>query len=805
MGEVFRAHDLILNQAVALKFLGSAHFNEAALARFRNEVRLARQVSHPNVCRVYDIGVLDGTYYLSMEYLDGEDLASLLRRIGRLPQDKAVEFTRKICAGLAAAHERGVLHRDLKPANIMIDGRGEVRITDFGLAALAQEVAPGDIRSGTPAYMAPEQRSGREVTARSDIYSLGLTVYEMITGKRRDATAADPSRLVKELDPAVERVILRCLEEDPKRRPASALHVAMALPGGDPIAAALAAGETPSPEMVAASEEKQSFRPRAAVLWLALAFACAPVFAMYFDRMNLTGHIPLEIPPEALAFRAGEVLKQLGYSGTPRHAGYGFEYVDRGYARLLGKTVPDRLDDVLASHRPAVIGFWYRQHGDYFRVDSFLPADLLVTGNNDVLRYDSPPNTEAGMIRLRLDPRGRLIALEVRPRPSPAERLATPEWTKLLAAAELDPARFAPAPPRDVPPVPFDARAAWDGTFGPERSEKVHVEAAAWQGKPVYFSVGGDWQGNEPADASPYGPWFTTALAVFYPCYFLGAAVLAWRNLYLGRSDRRGALQLAGAVFVAALLAWGFGAAHVPTLWEFRLLAKALAWALLLAVAFGALYLGVEPHVRRHWPDSLISWSRLQAGRFRDPLVCSHVLAGIGAGLAAEAVFGLQGAVAGRYCQDVLPIPLDALTSVPAFWGMLFTVVGAFFSYILLVAPLVRLFFRRPLWLADSLAAVLAAGPQFAMFDNMAQNLMFGSLSVLWNGMVLWLLRRFGFLAAVAAVLTNAMYEYVMPIQPWSWFGGRSLVILAIPVLIAAWTAWTLAPGSRRPGMQAAS
>src|SRR5215831_13110376 len=265
MGEVYRAYDLILAQAVALKFLAGAQMSEAALARFRNEVRIARQVSHPNVCRVYDIGFAEGKHFLSMEYLDGEDLASLVRRIGRLPQDKAIEFTRKICAGLAAAHERGVLHRDLKPANIMIDGRGQVRITDFGLAALAQEVALGDIRSGTPAYMSPEQKAGKEVSIRSDLYSLGLVLYEMFTGKRRSDTQTNPTELVKDLDPAVERVILRCLEENPKRRPSSALSAAMALPGGDPIAAALAAGETPSPEMVAASGEKEGFSARAAI------------------------------------------------------------------------------------------------------------------------------------------------------------------------------------------------------------------------------------------------------------------------------------------------------------------------------------------------------------------------------------------------------------------------------------------------------------------------------------------------------------------------------------------------------------
>ena len=195
MGEVYRAFDLILEQDVALKFLppglGS---NSAALDRFRNEVRLARQVSHPNVCRVYDIGEIEDAPFLSMEYVDGEDLSSLLRRIGRIPADKALDIARRLCAGLAAAHEKGVLHRDLKPANIMIDGRGEVLITDFGLAALAGTVDEAAARQGTPAYQAPEQLAGREVTVKSDVYGLGLVLYEVFTGKR-----AFEARSVEEL------------------------------------------------------------------------------------------------------------------------------------------------------------------------------------------------------------------------------------------------------------------------------------------------------------------------------------------------------------------------------------------------------------------------------------------------------------------------------------------------------------------------------------------------------------------------------------------------------------------------------
>ena len=137
MGEVYRADDLKLGHPVALKFLprGVAE-SSRRFQLFVSEVRLSRQLAHPNVCRVYDIDEVDGQHFLSMEYIDGEDLKGLLRRIGRLPRDKGVEIAQQLCAGLAAAHEKGVLHRDLKPANVMIDGRGQARITDFGLARL---------------------------------------------------------------------------------------------------------------------------------------------------------------------------------------------------------------------------------------------------------------------------------------------------------------------------------------------------------------------------------------------------------------------------------------------------------------------------------------------------------------------------------------------------------------------------------------------------------------------------------------------------------------------------------------------
>src|SRR5262245_47839225 len=291
MGEVYAADDLKLGQRVALKFLPMKRGKSSSWRdRFYAEVRMARQVSHPNVCRVYDVGESKGQLFLSMEFVDGEDLASLLRRIGRLPDDKAVEIAKQLCAGLAAAHHSGVLHRDIKPSNVMIDGKGHARITDFGLAIVALDASEEAEPGGTPGYVAPELLDGAAPSVQSDLYAAGLVLYELFTGKRafdarsleelhrkqKEANPIPPSNVVKGLNPAVERAILRCLNPDPSQRPRSALSVAALLPGGDLLSAALAAGETPSPEIVAVAGPEGSLRP--AVAWASLAVAVALIF-----------------------------------------------------------------------------------------------------------------------------------------------------------------------------------------------------------------------------------------------------------------------------------------------------------------------------------------------------------------------------------------------------------------------------------------------------------------------------------------------------------------------------------------------
>jgi serine/threonine protein kinase len=236
MGEVYRADDLTLEQPVALKFLPDPLLqNRDALGRFHREVRLARQIAHPNVCRVFDIGAADGRIFIAMEFVDGEDLDILLRRIGRLAPGKAMDVARQLCDGLASAHDAGVLHRDLKPANVMLDSKGKVRITDFGLAALVGE-SGYELNAGTPAYMAPEQIAQQAVSVRSDIYALGLLLYEVFTGNHpfpskplADILLSPELRLsldMSEVSPQVQEVIRGCLQPEPDKRLATVRQVA---------------------------------------------------------------------------------------------------------------------------------------------------------------------------------------------------------------------------------------------------------------------------------------------------------------------------------------------------------------------------------------------------------------------------------------------------------------------------------------------------------------------------------------------------------------------------------------------------
>jgi serine/threonine-protein kinase len=799
MGEVYRADDLKLGQPVALKFLpADVDRDPARLMQLHTEVRMARQVSHPNVCRVYDIDEVEGHTFLSMEYVDGEDLGTLLKRIGRFPVDRATELARQICAGLAAAHERGVIHRDLKPANVMLDGTGKVRITDFGLAGATGE----SVRAGTPAYMAPEQLAGAQVTAQSDIYALGLVLYELYTGQRaidaknvadlvrkREAGVAPPSHLVRDLDPAVDRAIMRCLERDPGDRPASALGVAAALPGGDPLAAALAAGETPSPEMVAASGSTSALAALPAAALFVFCLASLAALGLLADRVTVPGLVPLPKPVEVLADRAVQVTRSLGYTNAPGDTAYGF-IADQSFFQYLTGNASKVPVERLRSGWPPVIVFWHRTS----------PIELLPAVMASRVSYSDPPHTISGMTSVRLDPEGRLVELYVVP-PQVEEPAGPPpatDWARLFDAAGLDLATFTPVASTWTPRTHSDARAAWQGPLPGWPDISLRIEAASYRGKAVSFLVIAPW--SRPArmrtiSNEPNSGRILQALAVAAVVgILLAAAIIARHNLRMGRGDRRGAARLGWTIFVVNVIAWLVGATHSSNLTtDVNRFYAAAGLALWFGALTWILYVALEPYVRRFWPSTLVSWSRLMAGDWRDPKVGRDVLVACAVALGMTVFFWSYPLLLARLGYEPGPPRLGRLsdlnglrTVVESLGSMVFNTAfnGLWCLFGLVV---IKLIVRR-VW-ATILVAVLFFTFTAArdMFDAgpFVLNLVISAVII---SSIVFVMLRLGLLATLTFFFVNfCIGNAVLTLDPEKWFFPVSAFMLALTVALAAY------------------
>ncbi len=630
MGEVYRAEDLRLRQSVALKFLlGSHASNTEYLEHLLQEVRLARQVAHPNVCRVYDFVDTGSEQFVAMEYVDGESLASLVRRVGRPSQATAIALAHQIVRGLAAVHERGVLHRDLKPDNVMVDGRGHARLMDFGVASLSRDTSRrASMFKGTPAYVAPEQFLGAPPSSRTDVYALGVLLYELVTGRlpfvartldeliRRmaDEEPPRPSAIVTDVDPVLDALILRCLDKDPAARPPSARAVAEALPGGDILDVAVATGDTPDREVVAEAVDAGALtRPQA---WLAFGATAAALltFGLLLPGTSLLGRLPGVRPPGALAERCRAVLRAVDWQAFPGQTTSGFG-TDWSRFHTIGRSDSSarRWDQALRGFSP--LNYHYRHVGEKGAL-----GDALI-------------ERPQGLVSVVVDHSERLIALEASPALSPPwpARAGQVDWWPLFGLAGLDVEAFREVPPRLAPGGDHDRRMAWEGPFPGDAGLRVHVEAAWIGGRLAWFRAlhasavegvaGGGFERRMALGQQ------VEALLLLLP--LLPAIWLALRYLRLGSVDRQGSLRLAVAFLALGLAAQLLRGAPLVRIEQGALRAPALGEVLTIGGFAWVLYMAAEPYVRRRWPRTLVGWARLVGGRFVDPVVGRDALLGV--------------------------------------------------------------------------------------------------------------------------------------------------------------------------------
>ena len=798
MGDVYRAEDVLLGQQVALKFLSKAFADNARLRRaFQQEVRVARHVSHPNVCRVYDVCEAAGEYFITMEYIDGEDLASLTRRIGRLPEDVALRIARQVCGGLAAAHENGILHRDLKPRNIMFDGRGKASIADFGIAGFARSFTPGThgFGAGTLAYMAPEQLARREVTEKSDLYSLGLVLYYIFTGRpafsaesveellrlRANSAITPPSNIVGDLDPRIDRLILRCVSEDPAARPASALAIARELPGGDQLAEMVAAGVTPSPDLVAGSGGGGGFTPRTSMAFMVAALAGIALVAFLADRSSLLSYVRLSKSPAVLADRAEELISELARSRNPISRSYGFA-VDGAVLDHIAAT--DQSVDRwrgLGDERSSAMYFWYRQS----------PTPWAAGDSVDRAARRPAPLTGPGAASVRLDPTGRLIAFEWLP--SVGERSgvdAQPSWADVFGEAGLSLVDFVEATVAQTSPVPCDTRFAWQHRGENDADELVRVEAGTMLGGLVFFRVVRPW--DKPVPDAVGGDSAYDVLILTLTVVYLGMSLLlARRNLRLGIGDLKRAKRLALFFLLSEMFASLLDVGRMPnigSLWQAFIdeVGEAMFWAGFIWL----MYVALEPFARRRWPRTLISWNRLLSGRLRDAVVGSELLVGVVLGTALLALDQLTHLVP-RSLGAPPPVPysgsMDVLLGSSRLITELVFILQScvwhafgmlFLSFLFFVLVRRERWAKALLFLTLTAAWILAAG---------SGSYYVALLCVLQVGLIMHALFRFGLLALSTTLLTAYLLSrFPVTWDTQSWIFGGSLFAMTVCALLAA-------------------
>jgi serine/threonine-protein kinase len=670
--------------------------------------------------------------------------------------------------------------------------------------------------------MAPEQLAGDELSERTDIYALGLVLYELFTGKPafKPSSPAEMARLQREtapnslashvdtLDPAVERGILHCLETDPAKRPNSALSVAAGLPGGDPLAAALAAGETPSPEMVVAGGEEEGLLSRGiAGLLLGVLGICLLGSLFLADSLSLASRMALPKKPEVLEEEARQLVEALGYDteGNDHVAGFA---TDRGYLNYLRREneESDRWDKLRTSP-PSAVHFWYRQS----------PNTLRPVLDNVTINPVSRRNTsfQPGMIDVLLDHDGRLLEFRAAPRLFERDSTEVPtaesvspgvEWADLFDRAGLDIARFE-EPPEPLAPrrnfrMDCDERRSWIGTLSNENPLPIRVEGGAIGGRVAAFEVLPPWQ--LPTVKNPGASTGKGILNAIVPIGFLAMIIsiilIGFRHLRLGRGDRRGATVVAAIILTSHMLWWLFSVSRFPQVVEGILadfllsLATSFFWAALGWI----FYVALEPYLRRRWPHRIISWARLLAGRWKDPLVGRDLLIGLSVGSAlavggASIIHLVQGefdpSILGSFSGDLS----IRSTLGRMFLGGLLAVTAGLAAVIL---PILLQFVVRKMSLALALTwffvALLVLGPMAAQGPHWVAD---AAIAAIRAGVFLYLLLRFGLLAGTAAIYAGLVLSFQGSTSIGAWYAQPLLTAIVVLATLGGYVFFTSLAG----------
>ncbi|MBD3872293.1 MAG: protein kinase, partial [Acidobacteria bacterium] len=637
---------------------------------------------------------------------------------------------------------------------------------------------------------------------KSDLFALGLVLYELFTGEQpykgktpaeilqhqEQSSPTTPSSLVESFDPAVERVILKCLEKDPVQRPPSALAVSAALPGGDPLAAALAAGETPSPELVAQAGGAESVSPKTAIGLFLAALVFTAIWVVLAPQAQLVGYLDLQKSPEVLVSRAQQILLDFGYDEAPGDSLFDF-YPNEAYLGHIEKNdVSSDRWDRLGDSQPAALRFRYRQS----------PQAIVKESAGSIGNWmQDPPMTIAGEAMLELDPKGRLLSFLALP-PERVESASAaapePDWQPILSAAGLDPAQLVAEESIWVPPVYADTRAAWVGTYPDAPDIEIRIEAAAFQGRPVAMRLLEPWnrtRAEETADLAARTRTSEVFQHVTFNLMILAAIFVAWRNLRLGRGDRKTALRFALYLGVVRLL-WVVGAHHVATQGESWILYSHYAYSVWRIFLVWTFYMAVEPYARRLWPHMLVTWVRFVGGRWRDPLVGRGILVGVAAGAFLTNLGWLLNWLFPRLTGMPGSLPDVELSTLEALRRGTHLVTALAIDHtnailhhdllIVLILVILRLLLRRT-WLAVAAAFVLGIGAYWPAYSSPAVYLIFISLSLV---VFIGVLFRYGFLSivvssAVGALLTGIPITY----QVSSWTFGGTVVALALVLGLA--------------------